>query len=442
MCSRCGCGAWNRQGMSTPSLPVEGALPTGYTLAELDDVADRDAIIELDQWGFAFEFTPEDMPHRVWTLEPGRSVGVWRQSGQERRLAAVHSSFAFRLQLPGGTYIPASGLTWVAVHPGERRRGLARAMLHAHLRRSIERGEVVSVLNAAESGIYGRYGYGIATHRASVTLGRGATLRDVAGSEDLHVEFATLDGALHSEVVEAVHGAVVRPGWIPRDTPALRAEHVVDWPSARRGAERRRIAIVRDTDGRPRAYGIFRRKGTWADEGQPDGTVRMHDAAALDGAAARALWGALSDMDLMSSVEVGNLAPDDALLGLLTELRGTKLRVHDDVWLRLLDLPAALQARSYQAPVDAVLEVSDALVTSNAGRWQLRGRGSNVEVTRTEAPADVAIDVADLAAAYLGGTTLGALAAAGRATELVPGTLLPLSAAFGWPLAPATGWGF
>ncbi|MEE6280390.1 GNAT family N-acetyltransferase [Georgenia sp. MJ170] len=425
-----------------PTVPPDVPLPAGYLLAELDDVADRDAMIEVDRWGFAFEFAPEDVPHLVWTLEPGRSVGVWREVAAGRRLVAVHSSFAFRVQVPGGAQVPAAGLTWVAVHPGERRRGLARAMLHAHLRRSIERGEVVSVLNAAESGIYGRYGYGIASHRASATLGRGAALHPVPGSDDLVVEFATLDPAAHGDLIEALHGAVVRPGWITRDTAALRADHLVDWPSARRGAEARRIAIVRDADGAPRAYGTFRRKGKWADEGQPDGAVRVHDTVALDATAARALWGALTDMDLMTSVEVGNLPPDDAALGLLTDLRGTKLRVHDDVWLRILDLPAALRARTYPAPVDAVLEVTDPLVASNAGRWQLRAADTEVTVTRTDAPAQLAIDIADLAAAYLGGTSLAALAAAGRATELVPGSLTALSTAFGWPLAPSTGWGF
>src|SRR5699024_2269368 len=104
--------------------------------------------------------------------------------------------------------------------------------------------------------------------------------------------------------------------------------------------ERKRIAVVRAADGEPRGYAIFRRKESTGDDGVPSGTVRVQDALALDPAAARALWGTLLDLDLMGSVEVGNLAPDDAVLGLLTEPRAAKLRVHDDVWLRILDLPA------------------------------------------------------------------------------------------------------
>ncbi|WP_324652915.1 GNAT family N-acetyltransferase [Georgenia sp. H159] len=426
----------------TITHPPEVPLSAGYRLAELDDAADRDAIHDVDRWAFAFDLAPEDEAALVWTLEPGRSVGVWHDGPRGTTLAAVHSSYAFRLQVPGGGRIPAAGLTWVGVHPGHRRRGLGRAMLHAHLRRSRERGEVVSVLNAAESSIYGRYGYGVATHRTSATLGRGAGLRDVPGSTDLVVELETLDPQRHGDVVEHVHAQVVRPGWITRDTPALRADHLVDWPSARRGAERRRIAVVRGPAGEPFGYAVFRRKEKWSQENKPEGTVSVHDVLALDAASSRALWGALLDLDLMGSVEVHNLAPDDAGFGLLTELRGINRRLHDDVWLRVLDLPAVLRARAYAAPVDVVLDVSDPLIPDNAGRWHVRGGPGGVEVSRTDAAAHLALDVSDLASASLGGTTLAALAAAGRVTELAPGTLHPAAAAFGWPVAASTGWGF
>ena len=426
----------------THTHPPETPLPPGYRLAQLDDAADRDAMREIDRWAFAFEPSPEDEEVDVWALEPARSVGVWFDGPRGTVLAAMHSSYAFRVQVPGGQRVPAAGLTWVGVHPGHRRRGLSRAMLHAHLRRSRDRGEVLSVLNAAESGIYGRYGYGIAGHRASLTLGRGAELRPVPGSEDLLVELDTFDDARHGAELERVHGSVVRPGWITRDTEALHRLHVMDWPSARKGAERRRIALVRDAAGEPRGYALLRRTEKWSDENRPEGVVKVRDVLALDAASARALWATLLDLDLMATVEVGNLAPDDAVLGLLTDLRGTNRKIHDDVWVRILDLPAALRLRSYPCAVDVVLDVDDPLVPDNHGRWHVRGGPEGVEVTRTEAPAHLAIGIADLGAAYLGGATLTALHAAGRVTELVPGSLVPAAAALGWPVAPSTGWGF
>ncbi|MEE6296362.1 GNAT family N-acetyltransferase [Georgenia wangjunii] len=418
-------------------------LPAGYRLAELDGVADRDAIIDVDGWAFAYELSPEDEPARVWDLEPGRIVGVWdERDASAPRLAALHASYAFSLPVPGGVRLPTAGLTWVGVHPGHRRRGIARAMLTAHLERSLARGEVLSALNAAETGIYGRYGYGVATHAVKLTLSRGAELRDVEGSDALLVDLDSFDPAVHLDVVERVHTAVDRPGWITRDTDALRASHLTDWPSARKDTERLRIAVVRTSEGEPRAYAVFRRREKWSAANAPEGLVRVREAVALDAPAARALWGTLTDLDLMATIETNALVPDDALVHLLTDLRGVRLTALDDVWVRILDVPGALAARRYQADLDVVLDVRDDQLPANAGRWHVRGGWEAASAERTEAPAHLALDVADLASAYLGGTSLAALAGAGRVRELVPGALARASAAFGWPVAPGTSWGF
>lgn len=430
--------------------PPRTPLPEDYRLAVLDDVADRDAVILLDRWGFAFDFAPEDLPHLVWDLEPGRTLGIWHEpEGRDRELAAVCSSYAFAMQVPGGATVPTGGLTWVAVHPGHRRRGLARALLHAHLRRTREAGEVVSALYAAETGIYGRYGYEIAAHRVSLSLGRGAGLRDVPGTEELHVDLQTFDAEAHGPVLDEVQRAARRPGWITRDTEALRASHLVDWPSARRDNERLRVAIVRDRDGRARGYAEFRRSEKWSDDESPEGTVKIRESVTLDAAASRALWGVLTDLDLMATTKVPSLAVDDPLVHQLTDLRGAGLRRHDQLWLRLLDVPGALRARRVQAPVDLVLEVRDELVPENAGAWRIRGQepeaghdGLPISVERTQDAPDLTLDVTDLAAVYLGGTSLGAIARAGRVTEHTPGSVLSASAALDWPVKPWMAWSF
>jgi predicted acetyltransferase len=103
-----------------------------------------------------------------------------------------------------------------------------------------------------------------------------------------------------------------------------------------------------------------------------------------------------------------------------------------------VDLPAALSARRYAAPVDVVIEVADGILAGNAGTWRLRADASGAgECTRTDAPAELACDVSVLGAAYLGGTSIGALAVAGRVRELRPGAVAAASAAFGWHRAPS-----
>ncbi|NTW39194.1 MAG: GNAT family N-acetyltransferase, partial [Cellulomonadaceae bacterium] len=159
-------------------------------------------------------------------------------------------------------------------------------------------------------------------------------------------------------------------------------------------------------------------------------------------AVARALWGVLLDLDLMATVEAGGLAVDDAVLRLLVDPRAAEPRIADNVWVRLLDVRAALAARRYAAPVDVVLDVTDALVPANAGRWRVVGGPEDAQVTASDDPADLALDVRELGAVWLGGVSLSALATAGLVTEQRTGTLDRAAAAFSWPLAPVCSWVF
>jgi predicted acetyltransferase len=100
-----------------------------------------------------------------------------------------------------------------------------------------------------------------------------------------------------------------------------------------------------------------------------------------------------------------------------------------NLWVRLVDVGAALEARAYAAPLDVVLDVADRFCPWNAGRWRLEADETGARCARTSAPADLALDVADLGAAYLGGPSLEALAAIGRGRELRPGALRAASGA-------------
>ncbi len=430
--------------MSTgPALP-EVALPEGYRMAVLGD-ADADAVRDVDGLAFAIDPSPEVRDALPYPLEPGRVIGVWApEPGPDGTptLAAVHGSYAFTtFGVPGGR-LPTAGLTWVGVHPQHRRRGLARAMVEVHLRRSRERGEPLSALFAAEPAIYGRYGYGCAALSIRLAVPRRAALRDVPGTEGMRTTIERVDADRHGPVVGAVHDAVARPGWARRATAALAAQPLIDVPAWRDGAEGLRIAVVSDAAGEPRAYALFRRKPHVTVTGHPDGVVKVREAVALDAAAARVLWGSLTDLDLMATTEAELIPVDDALLGQLVDLRTVSLTPSDNVWVRLVDVPAALGGRRYAADVDVVLEVSDTLLTDNSGRWRLRGGPDGAEVTADDASPDLEIDVRELAAAFLGGIPLAALGAAGLVRERRRGALASASTAFGWPVAPVCGWIF
>ncbi|GAA2724767.1 GNAT family N-acetyltransferase [Cellulomonas aerilata] len=431
--------------------------PAGYRFVDAKDR--QEEFFDVDRMAFGMTSEPEVDAVVPVTLDWDRTLAVEDARG---RFAGVHASFPFTMPVPGAA-VRTSGLTWVGVRPDHRRRGLLQAMISAHFERSLSRGEPVSALFAAEAGIYGRFGYGSAADDVRLTLDRGAALRDVAGSSDLTLRLDPLDPAVHGDVVDAVHREAGRgrPGWITRDTEVLRARHLVDPPAWRRGGEPLRIVTVSAPaadaagatgtrtpagEGEVRGYALFRRTERW-EHGRAGSTVTIRELAAVDAAAAHRLWSFLLDLDLTVTVETAMLAVDDALTHLLVDPRSTTTRLQDNVWVRLLDLPAALSARRYAAPLDLVLDVTDDRLPANAGTWRLRTTTSDAgahvaEVERTSAPADVSVGVRELGAAYLGGRSLAAMQPAGLAVEHTPGALVAATAAFRWPLAPVCSWGW
>ena len=408
-------------------------LPDGYRAVDLAPARLRD-VLSVDTWAFPTSVSEEKMAELPIGLPWSRAGGVETADGE---LVAMYGAYPYRSFPVPGARIPVAGLTWVGVHPGHRRRGILRAMIDRHVAQAQEAGEAVAALFAAEPAIYGRFGYGLAARDLRLSVPRGAALRDVPGADALRVRLEKLDAARHAPVLHAIHSAVDRPGWATRETEGALEASLNDPEFYRDGAESMRIALVEDADGTPRGYAKFRRKDDWKAEG-PRGVVRVREAVAQDAATARALWGVLLDLDLMSTVEVGLLALDDPLWFLLVDPRAARPAIGDNLWVRVLDVPTALAQRRYAAPVDVVLEVTDALVPQNAGRWHLVGGPDGATAAPTDAPADLALDVRELGSAYLGGTSLAALAGAGLVTERRPGSLHAAATAFGWPLAPVS----
>ncbi|MCW2615893.1 MAG: family N-acetyltransferase, partial [Frankiales bacterium] len=190
----------------------------------------------------------------------------------------------------------------------------------------------------------------------------------------------------------------------------------------RDGASALRCAV---TDG---GYALYSQTARWSD-GVPSGTVTVRELVAVDEPARERLWRFLLDLDLMGEVVCRSVAVDDPLLQLLAEPRAARSRLSDDLWVRLVDVGAALSSRRYAADVDVVLEVQDTLCPWNAGRWRLTGGRAGAACVPDDSPADLVLDVTDLGAAYLGGTALSSR----RATvqERTPGALARASTAFG-----------
>jgi predicted acetyltransferase len=386
----------------------------------------------------AFSSPPESGEERAqWrkVAELDRTIAGW----DEGDLVSTAGAFSFRMTVPGGSQLGVAGVTMVSVQPTHRRRGVLTAMMRRQLDDVRERGEPVAVLTASEPAIYGRFGYGVASTqlRGAVDTTR-VRLAAPEGVDGLRMRLVDAAGAV--EACEAVYARLVplRPGMLARQ-PAWETQPLLP-PSTPAGAGGL-LCVLAESDGELRGYARYWITPRWPAAG-PESTVQVRDIGALDPVAYAALWRYLASIDLTSEVAFGNRPVDDPVLHLVSDVRRCALTPRDGVHVRLVDVGAALQARAYAAPVDVVLDVTDPFCPWNTGRWRLGADAAGAVCERTTDPADLALDIRELGAAYLGGPSLHALAGAALVTELRPGALAAAARAFHSTPAPWLPHGF
>jgi predicted acetyltransferase len=362
--------------------------------------------------------------------------GVTRVLPDGRMLAAVDGdaivggagAFQFDLTIPGGT-LPVAGVTVVGVLPTHRRRGVLRELMRAQLDGVHQRGEPLAILWASEAGIYPRFGYGLASLCGDIEIHRAHAGYTRPLEWEGRARLVPLDGAL--EPLQDVYDRVAaeRPGMLSRTPEWWRARSLAD-PEWRRSGRGEKACTVLELDGRPEAYALYRLNFSF--EGNISaGVTEVVEAVGASPAATAAVWRFLFDVDWMQRVTAELLPLDHPLLLLVAEPNRLRFRVGDGLWVRLVDVGAALAARSYDGDGDVVLAVADAFCPWNDARFGLNG-------SKTTAPPDLRLDVDALGSVYLGGFTVGQLARAGKVEELTPGAVERADALFRTGRAPWT----
>ena len=353
--------------------------------------------------------TPQDGKRFLPFIEPSRAFAA-RENGA---VVGGCASFPLETTVPGGS-VRTAGLSVVGVLPTHRRRGILRRMMREQLDDVHRRGEPVASLWASEDTIYGQFGYGMASVSGDIEVAKSSTA--FAQPFESRGQFQVLGEAEAvaplAEAYERVR--LTQPGMIARSADWWSNRRLAD-PENRRqgGGELNRVLLSHD--GRPSGYALYRVHQQF-EGGSSAGHVQVIEAVGATPEATRDLWRYLFDVDWVARVKAMLLPVDHALFFLLARPREMKFRVHDGLWIRLVDLPAALAARTLGAAEPVVMEVADAFCPWNAGRWRVGPAGAE----RTTADADLLCDITALGSVYLGGFTFRQMARAGRVIEARP----------------------
>ena len=365
---------------------------------------------ELEAWFASFSTA-----FYIWASDPAASAEARRASMDlERTIGAFEGdtivgtwrSFETKLTLPGGARVQANAVSAVSVKPTHRRRGTLTEMAHDDIARAVARGDAVCVLIASEWPIYGRFGYGPATWQAtwSVRVRAARMLVDPIGSIEI------VDAKRARELLPAIydHCAANQPGEIGRTELRWDTElGLVEMPGRPRW--RGQIVIHRNPAGEPDGFARFHGEENWVDMAAEH--VMLLDE--LHGETLEAeldLWRHLLQMDLTATIKAEVRRTHEPLKWQLADPRAVQVTgTTDFLWLRVLDVAGVLGRRRYDHDGELVLEIVDELGGKPgpaAGRYRLAVEGGAATCERTDADADLTIDVRALSAASLGGTRL------------------------------------
>ncbi|WP_369223546.1 GNAT family N-acetyltransferase [Streptomyces sp. R39] len=343
----------------------------------------------------------------------GRLLGAFDGS----RCVATFRSFEQELTAVGGAAVPADAISNVTVTATHRRRGLLTRMMSQDLAAAKERGDVVATLIAAEYPIYGRYGFGPATTLTEWTIEvprAGLDPRwsgpedggriDLVDGEDIR----KLGPDLHERIRRSTAGAVSRSDlWWQSRTGAVRFDE--DWKEPY-------FAVYRSAAGEVEAMVSYESDDNWQGK-QPYNTADVHWLFGTSPAAERALWHYLCSIDWITRVKSGWRSPDDLLPYYLPDPRAARITTQADwLWVRILDVVRALEARTYDVAGSLVLEVADRQGLAG-GRFRLDASPDGASCTPTTDTPDLALDIAELASVWLGDQSVARLHAVGRVQE-------------------------
>lgn len=396
---------------------------------EIRPIAEYEFDVYLHAIGLSFSgaTTAEDVERERLVVEIDRCLAAL----DEGRIVGGAMAVSFHLTVPGGAQVAAAGVTGVGVQPTHRRRGINTSLMRAQLDDIRSRGEPIAVLYASEGGIYGRFGYGLASFSGEFDLevGRSSFIRGYRSTGRVRLLPRSDALPLMRQVYDRAQPR--RPGMIALDDRWWECLFFV----GEKDKDDPRFLAVHDTDGVPDAFASYRVKHDWTDS-LPKLELTVGHLVATSPQAYADMWRYVFDIDLVDRVKAWNRPVDDPLFLLMEEPRRLRFRTGDGLRVRLVDVPPAMEARGYVGSGRIVVGVEDTFCPWNEGRYALEVTAGAAICPRTDDEPDIVCSATDLASTYFGGTSFRQLHRAGRVDERRPGALERADALFASDPAP------
>jgi predicted acetyltransferase len=385
-------------------------LPTGLTFRTLAEDELRGA---NDLFRAALHFKPAS--DEFWAVlakayTADRTFGAFDGDRQVGAATSIESS----LTVPGGAMLRAAAVTAVGVRSDYRRRGALTGMMRTQLEDCAARGDVLAILHASEPGIYGRFGYGLASivRNIKVRSQRAAMRPDVPVAGTVRL----LDTDEYVPLLRAAYPSIqpTRVGYMGRGE---------QWWAL--GYERRMVdtyllvAAHFTPDGDVDGWVAYQANDDDSEDVRANSDLVVLDFQAADQGVANDLWRYLIGVDLVDDIHVYYRPTDDPIEEMLVDAYAVRSERDDELWVRLVDVPAALAGRVYGVAEPVVIEVVDSLLPNNSGRYRVGPHGTE---RTTDAPA-LTMSAEVLAKLYLGAFQASTLAGIGRITVADPAAL-------------------
>ena len=283
---------------------------------------------ESRAYGNRLAVDPEKLrPH----FDLDRSIAVF----DGKNIVGGAHSHRREMSIPGAAAAVA-GVANIAVQPTHTRQGVMTRMMHHQIKDIHQRGEALAALFSTESVIYGRFGYGVGSWRERWSIERQFTRYAQPYESRGRIVFVDPEDIAKDLPEIARRSSKDRPGVFQKPLHHWAWESQA--PEHKQGGQGGLFYAVYEQDGKLDGYVKYR-------TARPNLIVQELMAATPE--AAKALWRYCFDLDLMTSVEAANRPIDDPLPWLLADPRRLERTVRDGIWVRLIDVAAALELRRY-----------------------------------------------------------------------------------------------